>query len=230
MGMTGADPSATLGMTKPEAFIKHMFKKIILVSVFSALLGGSSFVLAQSFGIDEAADKAGIGRGSGIALSQKTVPEVIGDIVGVVLSLLGVLFFLLILYAGIMWMTAFGASDKVEKAKDILIHAAVGLVIVLSAYAISQFVFSRLGAGGGGATPTGITPAVGAITGQTCGDGDNKVWNASGECVTECKFNYLTTADCLAVDACMGMGIPEERIKDGLCPGDETIKCCVLIE
>lgn len=43
-----------------------------------------------------------------------------------------------------MWMTAFGNDQKVEKSKEIIISAAIGLVIVLAAYAISRFVFGAL--------------------------------------------------------------------------------------
>ena len=200
------------------------FKKIIITGFFSALLLAPSFVLAESFGIEEAAQRGGL---KDVSLSQKTVPEVIGDVVGVVLSLLGVLFFLLILYAGIMWMTAFGVADKAEKAKDILIHASVGLVIVLSAYAISSFVFSRLGAGGG-ATPTTQTGA--AITGQPCGDQDNRIWSASGECVTECKFENPTNGSCMTQTYCENIqtSIPTAEIKAGLCPGAVENICCVI--
>lgn len=193
-----------------------MLKKTFIILAATGLMI-PSFVLADSFGIDEAAKTGGL---KDVSLSQKTVPEVIGDVVGVVLSLLGVLFFLLILYAGIMWMTAFGAAEKAEKAKEILIQASVGLIIVLSAYAISTFVFSRLGAGGGATSTT--------QTGQPCDDKDNRVWDASGECVTECKFEnpngYCTTqATCEGIQTRISTVV----IKTGLCPGAVENICCV---
>ena len=106
-----------------------------------------SFAFA-AYGFEGASEGTGLIKGGQTIDAEKTVPELIGTIVGVVLSLLGALFFLLILYAGIMWMTAFGVADKAEKAKEILINASVGLIIVLAAYAISRFVFTGLGVGG----------------------------------------------------------------------------------
>ncbi|MDO8425523.1 MAG: pilin, partial [bacterium] len=57
-------------------------------------------------------------------------------------------------YGGFLWMTANGAEEKITKAKKILINGAIGLLIVLSAFSIAQFVLSRLlgaiGDGGGG--------------------------------------------------------------------------------
>ena len=69
--------------------------------------------------------------------SQKTLPQVIGDIVGQVLALMGVIFAILIIYAGVRWMTAGGDSGRIEKAKNILINSVIGLIITLGAYAIS---------------------------------------------------------------------------------------------
>lgn len=157
---------------------KNMIKKIILASFFSVMLLTPALVFADSFGIDEAAKTGGLKE---VSLSQKSVPEVIGDIVGVVLSLLGVVFFLLILYAGIMWMTAFGVAEKAEKSKEILIQASVGLIIVLSAYAISSFVFSRLGAGGGEQTGPAVNCA--QFTSATeCNTTQGCLWSPDGNC------------------------------------------------
>lgn len=68
----------------------------------------------------------------------------IGGLVGLVLSFIGIIFLVLTVYAGIMWMTAQGNSAKVEKAKDLLINAVIGLVIVSAAYSITIFVGNQL--------------------------------------------------------------------------------------
>jgi hypothetical protein len=62
----------------------------------------------------------------------------------VLLSLLGVVATMLVMYAGFLWMTAKGEKEKVEKAQKIMVNAAVGLMIILSALAITQFVIGRL--------------------------------------------------------------------------------------
>lgn len=68
----------------------------------------------------------------------------VGYLINVVLGLLGIVFFGLIFYGGWLWMTAQGEEAQVGKAKKIIIAAIVGLVIVLSAYAISFLVISTL--------------------------------------------------------------------------------------
>ncbi len=77
-----------------------------------------------------------------------TVPGIIGKVVAVILSFIGIIFFLLVLFAGFMWMSAMGNSERVTKAKDILEAAAIGLLIVLGAYAITRFVFQGLSQSG----------------------------------------------------------------------------------
>jgi RsiW-degrading membrane proteinase PrsW (M82 family) len=55
-----------------------------------------------------------------------------------------VVFLILIIYGGILWMTAAGNEEKVKKAKELITEALIGLVIVLAAYAISYFVLNQL--------------------------------------------------------------------------------------
>ncbi len=121
--------------------MKRFAKLFLLLAVVGLIM--PLFVFADTYGIQDAAPKGLIGAGSNVN-ANKALPELIGSVVGTVLSFLGIIFFLLVLYAGIMWMTAFGNDQKVEKSKEIIISAAIGLVIVLAAYAISRFVFGAL--------------------------------------------------------------------------------------
>lgn len=65
-----------------------------------------------------------------------TAFEIIGIVVGVLLGFLGVIFVILTIYAGYNWMTARGNEEQVTKAKDTLKNAIIGLILVISAYAI----------------------------------------------------------------------------------------------
>ncbi|MFA6018167.1 MAG: pilin [Patescibacteria group bacterium] len=77
-------------------------------------------------------------------LGSEDLTATIGKLIAAMLSVLGVIFLLLIIYAGFTWMTAQGDPKAVDKAKDILIRSVVGLIILLSAYAISTFVINAL--------------------------------------------------------------------------------------
>lgn len=94
----------------------------------------------------------------------KNIPELVGAIVGVALSFLGIIFFGLIFYSGIRWMTARGNTDTVTEAKTTLESAVIGLIIVLASYAATQFVLDKLLVGAtssGAASVTGSSDAGG---------------------------------------------------------------------
>ena len=71
------------------------------------------------------------------------VSQIVGVVVQAALALIGVIFLILMIYAGYNWMTAQGDEKKVDKAKDTITRAFIGLIIVMGAYAIWSFVFDQ---------------------------------------------------------------------------------------
>ena len=67
------------------------------------------------------------------------IPSLIGKVVGAGLAFIGVIFFILIIYGGFSWMMARGNEQEVVKAKELIYAAVIGLIIVLSAYAITSY-------------------------------------------------------------------------------------------
>jgi hypothetical protein len=82
-----------------------------------------------------------------------SVNQLIGRIINAVLGVVGSLALLMFVYGGLVWMTASGASDKVQKGKDILIWATIGLIVIFMSYALVNFVLGTV-IGGGAATTT----------------------------------------------------------------------------
>ncbi len=66
-----------------------------------------------------------------------------GQVIGLVLSFIGVLFFGLMIYAGILWMTAAGNDQQISQSKNLLVNATIGIIIVFAAYAITVFLGSK---------------------------------------------------------------------------------------
>jgi TRAP-type C4-dicarboxylate transport system permease small subunit len=81
----------------------------------------------------QTADKAGVQKTPDLTLLASAV-------VRALLGLIGIVFFILIIYGGYSWMTAGGNDDKILKAKKLIIRAVIGLAIVASAYSIAYFV------------------------------------------------------------------------------------------
>ena len=87
-----------------------------------------------------------VGSDGGYAPISETndLTIIIGTIVNSVFSLLGIIFIVLMLYAGYNWMTAAGDETKLTRAKDIIRRAIIGLIVTASSYAIWWFIFSKL--------------------------------------------------------------------------------------
>lgn len=86
-----------------------------------------------------------LGQGLGISSDSANAVELAGRIVRSALVLLGVIFFALTVYAGVLYLTAGGNEEQVKKSTTILKRAVIGLFIVIFAGAITQFVFSYIG-------------------------------------------------------------------------------------
>jgi len=78
------------------------------------------------------------------------IGKMVATIIKAFLSLLGIIFVILIVMAGYKWMMARGNEEKIKEAGDEIRRAIIGLIIVVSAYAIAYFVFTNLPGGGSG--------------------------------------------------------------------------------
>lgn len=82
--------------------------------------------------------------GTTIGTGTADIRLTIANIIRTAMSLLGIIAVLIILYGGFKWMTAAGNEDNVTKAKQIITAGIIGLIIILTAYAIASFVISSL--------------------------------------------------------------------------------------
>jgi len=48
------------------------------------------------------------------------------------------------MYAGFLYLTAAGDEEKVKKAKNLIVSAVIGMILILSSYAIASFVEGSL--------------------------------------------------------------------------------------
>ena len=110
-------------------------KKILVTLVLLSLVAVPLAVGAQDLDL-------GINDAANIGLGNSDLKDTINNIIKVILSFLGILAVIVILWGGFIWMTAMGDEAKVDKAKTLIIAGIVGIVIILSAYAIAAFVIN----------------------------------------------------------------------------------------
>ena len=122
------------------------FSKYIL-SVVSFVLLTMSFVFSVTtpvfaqgavendvFGVADLADEE-----EGLVLGSGDIRQVVAQIINVFLGLLGIVAVGIIIYGGYLYMTSNGNEDQISQAKKIIINGVIGLVIILSSFAIAQF-------------------------------------------------------------------------------------------
>lgn len=119
------------------------FKQILILIFLVAILVLPYFVFAETTGSALQKLKS-VGSGGGYAAATEySFSGILGTVVSAALSLLGVIFIILMLYAGYNWMTASGDEQKIEKAKDTIWRAIIGIIIVVGSYAIWDFILTK---------------------------------------------------------------------------------------
>ena len=107
-------------------------------------------VSAQTKGVTE--DNVGCGielqkTDCGVAVNkddgENKVINIIKTVINVLSLIVGAVCIIMIVFGGFKYMTSGGESSGVSGAKNTILYAVVGLVVVLLAQAIVRFVFSR---------------------------------------------------------------------------------------
>ncbi len=75
----------------------------------------------------------------------RTITEVIAQIINVFLAFIGSFALALYVWAGILWMTAAGNGDRIDKAKTIIVWTTLGVVAMLGSSLIVKFIFDTVG-------------------------------------------------------------------------------------
>lgn len=118
----------------------------IIVATFvflTSFVASAETTQPPTFGLNDTAKAARLN------ITTKTPAEFVGDIIGYALSFIGVVFFILMIYGGLRWMTARGNSEIVERAKNIIETAFIGIIIIFLAYTVTNFVINKLVQSGG---------------------------------------------------------------------------------
>jgi hypothetical protein len=119
-------------------------QKKFMIFLFTAVALMVGLLWLQDMALAQTPDLGLQPVGENIGLPTTDIRVVVARIIRTALGLLGIVAVVLIIYGGVVWMTAGGNEEKIAQAKKILVNAVIGLVIILSSYAIASFVISKL--------------------------------------------------------------------------------------
>jgi hypothetical protein len=130
---------------------KIIFLALLPVLFFQIFTFTPIISLARADGPTDINNQQGFGTGGqipgafGAAASAPADPrEIAANIIKVVLGLLGVIFVVLLIYAGFKYLTSQGNEDQIDSAKKQILYAVIGLLIILSAYGLTVFILKSV--------------------------------------------------------------------------------------
>lgn len=65
-------------------------------------------------------------------------------VLSTVYAIAGIMAVIAIIFAGYIYTASNGEVDKIRKAKNIILYAVIGLVVVMLAFVITQFVLGKV--------------------------------------------------------------------------------------
>ena len=120
-------------ISKILIIIFFVFSLLFCQSVFAADIGELLTAIGESAGYSDSGD-----------VDEDSIVIALAKIINILLGFLAVIFVILIVYAGFLWMTAAGKEEQVGTAKKILIRSLIGVIIILGSYIVAWFVMSKL--------------------------------------------------------------------------------------
>ena len=121
---------------KKVVFISLIVLSLVLPMMFYANQAVGAVTPPMQEGLDMFRTESGA--------STAELPAIIGRIVKIVISLLGLVAAIIIILGGFQWMTSGGNEEKIAGAKKLMINGLIGMVLVILAYAIASFVITQL--------------------------------------------------------------------------------------
>jgi len=126
-------------MDKNFSYPEKIFSGVLLIVVLVLFLCNSVPVLGISprDALNVVAERAGI-------QTKSNLSYILGQIFKKILGVLGLILLVLFIVGGVNWMTSGGSSEKIKKARALLINAIVGLIIILLSYSLVDFIIKRM--------------------------------------------------------------------------------------
>ncbi len=128
-------------MATAVVIIAALFCMVTLPTVTYAAVGdGGKSQACQAIGSNE---DCSTGSGKDKKLPEENIQNVIKTVINIMSAIGGIIAVIMIIIGGFKFMTAAGDSTKAASARNTIIFALAGLVVVAFAQVIVQFVLQR---------------------------------------------------------------------------------------
>ncbi len=123
---------------------RSLFALLLLVAPFSIVVADAQVSYAQSASSETACEALGAISGRDCGSDQdEASSSTLAKAVGLISWAAGLIGIVMVMVAGLRYVTSQGDPQKVGPAKNALIYAAIGLVVVALSQAIVRFVLNQ---------------------------------------------------------------------------------------
>jgi len=121
-------------------------KRITLISLFTiaVLFALTTFFVNPAIAQDQEFEPGELPSAAEAGLRDGNLLDFISSLIRVFLGILGAILLLLIIYSGFLYATAAGDETKVTQARNTLVYAIIGVVIISAAWVLSDFIINNV--------------------------------------------------------------------------------------
>jgi len=121
-------------------------KKLVSALIVTMAITGLVFAITPTIVSADAGSliESGLETAAGDNYEDVSLSTYAGNVIGALLAATGIIFIVITVYAGVMYMTAAGDEAKVKKAKSMIVTSLIGIIIIVGAYAFTTFVVREL--------------------------------------------------------------------------------------
>lgn len=128
----------------------------ISAKIFEVVTGATAaatLFASRTFAVEEGNDihNSSLQKGVDVMHAEGMPTQLLGvdgtfsNIINTILYIAGVVAVAMLIIGGIRFMISRGDKDKVQKAKNTVVYAIIGLILVIFSYAIVNFIVSATG-------------------------------------------------------------------------------------
>lgn len=123
--------------------MKIFFYSIVCVFCLSVVISAPETTFALSQDISAQTDAYGGSSGANFTVTDD--PRIVAArVIQIIISLLGFLFFVYIIYGGGLIAFSRGNEEDIKKGKNTIVNGMIGIIIILTAYSVTRFVSNAL--------------------------------------------------------------------------------------
>ena len=130
---------------KVKIILTFLFISFIIFSALQPIYSQGAAIDSAKNNLKNAVNWAYTNNTKSVTVTEDTFLIGTMNIINTLLYFIGIVFLLLIIYAGYLWMMARGNEEEIKKASKIFREAVTGLIIILLARIITEFILTQAG-------------------------------------------------------------------------------------